>query len=394
MRRHQPPIVITALGSPKPVMQVVHDYGGLVFADVVNINLARKAAAAGVDGLACISAGAGGHTGHLSAFAFISAVREFFDGWIVVGGGIADGAGIAGAIAAGADFVYMGTRFLPSLESRAVQQYKQMVVDCGPDDVIVSAAITGTAASWLAPSLQACGMDPRALDAAVDPQLRHARRRRLQTLARSVGLRSRAAGDSRDRTGRGHRAAARRGIRTCERPLSRARGRCDMTTRVYLLGGYQTDFADNWARNGMEIADVMRHTVMTGLTETKLEPQDIEVAHIGNFAAELFCNQGHLGGLFAACDPAFAGLPASRHEGACASGSLAILGSVGRHRSGSLWARGGARSRADAQRAGREGCAVHRWTGDVEPATSIRKRASRGRACSATSRTNTTVASA
>jgi nitronate monooxygenase len=166
VRRHKPPIVITALGSPKPALQVVHDYGGLVFADVVNLNLARKAAAAGVDGLACISAGAGGHTGHLSAFAFISAVREFFDGWIVVGGGIADGAGIAGAIAAGADFVYMGTRFLPSLESRAVQQYKQMVVDCGPDDLVVSAAITGTAASWLAPSLQACGMDPRMLDGA------------------------------------------------------------------------------------------------------------------------------------------------------------------------------------------------------------------------------------
>jgi nitronate monooxygenase len=166
VRRHQPPVVITALGSPKPALQVVHDYGGLVFADVVNISLARKAAAAGVDGLACISAGAGGHTGHLSAFAFISAVREFFDGWIVVGGGIADGAGIAGAIAAGADFVYMGTRFLPSLESRAVQQYKQMVVDCGPDDLIVSAAITGTAASWLTPSLQACGMDPSTLDSA------------------------------------------------------------------------------------------------------------------------------------------------------------------------------------------------------------------------------------
>lgn len=166
VRRHQPPIVITALGSPRPAMQVVRDYGGLVFADVVNLNLARKAAAAAVDGLACISAGAGGHTGHLSAFAFISAVREFFDGWIVVGGGIADGAGIAGALAAGADFVYMGTRFVPSLESRAVQQYKQMVVDCGPDDLVVSAAITGTAASWLAPSLQACGMDPRALDAA------------------------------------------------------------------------------------------------------------------------------------------------------------------------------------------------------------------------------------
>jgi acetyl-CoA C-acetyltransferase len=98
-----------------------------------------------------------------------------------------------------------------------------------------------------------------------------------------------------------------------------------MTSRVYILGGYQTDFADNWARGGMEIADVMRSTIMRALAETNLAPADIEVAHIGNFAAELFCNQGHLGGLFAASDPAFAGIPASRHEGACASGSLALL---------------------------------------------------------------------
>jgi acetyl-CoA C-acetyltransferase len=101
-----------------------------------------------------------------------------------------------------------------------------------------------------------------------------------------------------------------------------------MSARVYVLGGYQTDFAENWARNGLEIADGMRQTVLTGLAETKLEPADVEVAHIGNFAAELFCNQGHLGGVFAACDPAFAGLPASRHEGACASGSLALLGAA------------------------------------------------------------------
>ncbi|HEY0941971.1 MAG TPA: nitronate monooxygenase [Steroidobacter sp.] len=163
--RFKPPIVITALGSPEPAIDVVHGYGGLVFADVVNINLARKAAAVGADGLACVAAGAGGHTGHLSPFAFISAIREFFDGWIAVGGGIADGAGIAGAIAAGADFVYMGTRFLPSLESRAADGYKKMVVDCGPDDLIVSAAITGTPASWLAPSLRERGLDPAALAA-------------------------------------------------------------------------------------------------------------------------------------------------------------------------------------------------------------------------------------
>jgi len=160
---YKPPIVITALGSPKPVMETVKAYGGLVFADVVNLKLARKAAEAGVDGMACISAGAGGHTGHLSAFAFISAVREFFDGYITVGGGIADGAGIAGAVAAGADFVYMGTRFLPTVESLAQDEYKQMVVDCNADDLIVSAAITGTPASWLKPSLAAAGRDPENL---------------------------------------------------------------------------------------------------------------------------------------------------------------------------------------------------------------------------------------
>lgn len=161
--RHRPPVVITALGSPKPAIETVHRYGGLVFADVVNLNLARKAAAAGADGLACICAGAGGHTGAFSPFAFVSAVREFFAGPIVIGGGIADGAGIAGAIAAGADYAYMGTRFLPTVESRATQAYKQMVADCGPDDLVVSAGITGTPASWLKPSLVAAGFDPDAL---------------------------------------------------------------------------------------------------------------------------------------------------------------------------------------------------------------------------------------
>src|SRR6185312_2213099 len=98
-----------------------------------------------------------GHTGYFSPFAFISAVREFFDGPLVIGGGIADGAGVAGALAAGADLAYMGTRFLPTRESRAVDAYKQMVMECGPDDLIISAAITGTPASWLVPSLLACG---------------------------------------------------------------------------------------------------------------------------------------------------------------------------------------------------------------------------------------------
>ncbi|MGJ9422598.1 NAD(P)H-dependent flavin oxidoreductase [Aeromicrobium sp. CF3.5] len=163
--QHQPPIVITALGSPAPVMEVVKGYGGIVIADVVNLKLARKAAALGVDGLACVSTGAGGHTGHLSPFAFVSAVREFFDGIITIGGGISDGYGVAGAIAAGADLVYMGTRFLPTTESLAPEAYKQMVVDQGTEDLIVSSGVTGTDASWLRPSLIANGMDPDELAA-------------------------------------------------------------------------------------------------------------------------------------------------------------------------------------------------------------------------------------
>ena len=161
--RYRPPVVITALGSPKPAIEVVHAYGGLVIGDVVNIKLAKKAAAAGVDGLACISSGAGGHTGSLSPFAFVSAIRSFYDGPIVLGGGISDGFGVAGAIAAGADLVYMGTRFIACKESRAADAYKRMLVECDIDDLIVSASITGTPASWLKPSLAAAGLDPENL---------------------------------------------------------------------------------------------------------------------------------------------------------------------------------------------------------------------------------------
>ncbi len=98
-----------------------------------------------------------------------------------------------------------------------------------------------------------------------------------------------------------------------------------MTRRVYVLGGYQTDFAANWARNGDELFDAFAHTVRTGVDTAGIEPEEIDVAHVGNFAAELFCKQGHLGGFFAALHPAFSGKPASRHEAACASGSIALL---------------------------------------------------------------------
>lgn len=98
-----------------------------------------------------------------------------------------------------------------------------------------------------------------------------------------------------------------------------------MTTPVYILGGIQTDFSDNWARNGKELFDCFSGTVSAGMDNVAIDPEDVDVAHIGNFAAELFCKQGHLGGFFAASHPAFSGLPASRHEAACASGSIATL---------------------------------------------------------------------
>ena len=158
--RFKPPVVVTALGSPKPAIEVVHAYGGLVIADVISVGLAKKAVAAGADGLACVCAGAGGHTGFLSPFAFVSAVREFFDGYLITGGGIGDGWGVAGAVASGADLVYMGTRFIPTAESLAPPEYKRMVVDSSIDDLVVSAGVTGTAASWLKPSLRAQGLDP------------------------------------------------------------------------------------------------------------------------------------------------------------------------------------------------------------------------------------------
>ena len=158
--KYRPPLVVTALGSPKPAIEIVHGYGGKVIADVTNLALARKAVAAGADGLACICAGAGGHTGTLNPFSFVSAVRAFFGGMVVLGGGISDGWGVAGAIAAGADLVYMGTRFIATTESMAESAYKQMLVDCNADDLVVSANLTGTAASWLRPSLKAHGLDP------------------------------------------------------------------------------------------------------------------------------------------------------------------------------------------------------------------------------------------
>jgi nitronate monooxygenase len=158
--RHKPPLVITALGSPKRVIEAVHGYGGLVFADVNSIGFARKAAAAGVDGLVLVASGAGGHTGATAGFAFVEEVRQFWDGPIVLGGAISTGQAIRAAEVLGADLAYLGTALIACDESFAVPDYKEMVVAAGADDIVPSRGITGVTANWLRPSLLAAGHDP------------------------------------------------------------------------------------------------------------------------------------------------------------------------------------------------------------------------------------------
>ena len=119
---------------------------------------------AGVDGLVLVAAGAGGHTGNMTGFSFVPAVREFFDGPVILGGGITDGAGIRAAEVLGADLAYMGTRFIACEESLAAPAYRDMLIGSTVDDLILTRAITGVAASWLKPSIEKAGYDLDAME--------------------------------------------------------------------------------------------------------------------------------------------------------------------------------------------------------------------------------------
>lgn len=158
--RYKVPIVITALGSPAKVIKAVHGYGGLVFADVSSVSYAKKAIAAGADGLVLVCSGAGGHTGNLNPFSFIQEVRKFWDGYIALAGGISSGTGILSAQVAGADFAYMGTSFIATNESLAEPEYKQMILGCNAQDLVITKAFTGANASMMIPSIVNQGLDP------------------------------------------------------------------------------------------------------------------------------------------------------------------------------------------------------------------------------------------
>ena len=161
--RHAPEMVITSVGSPASVVGPLHDAGALVFSDVASIRHAERAIEAGADGLILLTAGAGGQTGWLNPFAFVRAVRRFFDGPLVLAGGIGDGQALAAALALGCDLGYMGTRFIATNESMAEAAYKRMLVDSGADDVVLTRAFTGLQTNMLRPSIVSAGLDPDAL---------------------------------------------------------------------------------------------------------------------------------------------------------------------------------------------------------------------------------------
>jgi nitronate monooxygenase len=158
--RHKVPIIITSLRAPDDVVKEVHRYGGIVLHDVISVRHANKALEAGVDGLILVCAGAGGHAGALSPFALVREVRRFFDGPIALSGAITDGAGVLAAQALGADFAYMGTRFIATREANAVEAYKDSIVSSEAADIVYTPFFTGVHGNYLKPSIRAAGLDP------------------------------------------------------------------------------------------------------------------------------------------------------------------------------------------------------------------------------------------
>jgi nitronate monooxygenase len=156
---HEVPIIITSLRPPAELVEAAHSYGGLVYHDVINVRHAKKAAEQGVDGLILVCAGAGGHAGALSPFALLREVKEWFDGTVILSGSIGDGYSVASAIALGADFAYMGTRFIATQEANADQDYKQMLIDGAADDIVLSSLFTGVLGNYLKPSINKAGLD-------------------------------------------------------------------------------------------------------------------------------------------------------------------------------------------------------------------------------------------
>ena len=161
--KHKVPIVITSLSAPTGLVPRVHEYGGLVFHDVINVRHAEKALEAGVDGIIAVCGGAGGHGGNLNPFALVNELRRIFSGPLVLAGAITNGAGVLAVEAMGCDLAYMGTRFIATKESMAVDRYKQMIVKSNSGDIIYTPLFSGFHGNYLAGSIRNAGLDPNNL---------------------------------------------------------------------------------------------------------------------------------------------------------------------------------------------------------------------------------------
>ena len=158
--KYKVPIIITSLGAREDINQAAHSYGGVVLHDIINNKFAHKAIEKGADGLIAVAAGAGGHAGVKSPFALIQEIRQWFDGPIALSGSIASGDAVLAAQAMGADFAYIGSAFIATLEARAAEDYKKAIVDSNSDDIVYSNLFTGVHGNYLAPSIRAAGLDP------------------------------------------------------------------------------------------------------------------------------------------------------------------------------------------------------------------------------------------
>lgn len=163
LEKHKVPIVVLALAANADLVKAIHDYGAIVFNDIVTNRHARKCAEIGVDGIIAVAAGAGGHTGSLSPFALMHEIREWWQGPLALSGCITTGREVLAAQVMGADFAYIGSPFLASEEANTAPAFKQMIVDCTAADIIQTNCFTGVNANFLRPSIEANGLDPRNL---------------------------------------------------------------------------------------------------------------------------------------------------------------------------------------------------------------------------------------
>jgi nitronate monooxygenase len=163
--RHKVPLVISSMGAREDVNDAVQAYGGVTLHDVTNQAHAHKAIEKGATGLIAVAAGAGGHAGNLSPFAIVEELRAWFDGPLVLAGAIGSGRAVAAARMMGADFAYVGSAFIATVEASCLQSQKEAVGASSAEDIIYTAAFSGTPANYLRCSIEAAGLDPDNLPA-------------------------------------------------------------------------------------------------------------------------------------------------------------------------------------------------------------------------------------